>query len=65
MCAGAGRRALSGWSGWGAQVLAYAGPEYEVFAYFDALAELDAAAAICQRLCAWVKAQQADLFVPL
>ena len=47
------------------QVLAYAGPEYEVFALFDALAELDAAAAVCQRLCAWVKAQQADLFVPL
>lgn len=48
-----------------AQVLAYAGPEYEVFALFDALAELDAAAAVCQRLCAWIKAQQADLFVPL
>ena len=40
-------------------------PEYEVFALFDALAELDVAAAVCQRLCAWIKAQQADLFVPL
>jgi hypothetical protein len=46
-------------------LLAYIGAEYEVYALFDALVDRAAAVAMCQRLCAWIKAQHADLFVPL
>ena len=46
-------------------LLAYTGAEYEVYALFDALMDRAAASGICQRLCAWIKAQHADLFVPL
>ena len=46
-------------------VLAYASAEYEMYALFDALAQKPAIVRICQRLCAWIKAQQAELFVPV
>lgn len=46
-------------------VLAYSGAEYEVYALFDALVERPAATAICQRLCAWIKGQHTELFLPL
>lgn len=45
--------------------LAYTGAEYEVYAQFDTLLDRNAAVAICQRLCAWIKGQHAELFVPL
>ena len=46
-------------------IMAFVGSEYELFAAFDALAEKPRALEICQRLCAWVKASQATLFMPL
>jgi len=46
-------------------VLAYVGAEYEVFAQFDALTDRSGALAMCQRLCAYIKNQQSDLFVPM
>ena len=46
-------------------LLAYTGAEYEVYALFDALVDRAAAVGICQRLCAWIKAQHAELFLPL
>ena len=45
--------------------LAYTGAEYEVYAQFDTLLDRSTAVAICQRLCAWIKGQHAELFVPL
>lgn len=45
-------------------VLAYIGAEYVVYAQFDALLDRNAAVATCQRLCAWIKGQHAELFVP-
>lgn len=45
--------------------LAYASAEYEMYALFDPLAQKQAIVQICQRLCAWIKAQQAELFVPM
>ena len=44
--------------------LAYAGPEYELYALFDAMTDKPSATQICQRLSVWIKAQQADLFMP-
>ena len=46
-------------------LLAYVGAEYEVFAQFDALTDRGSALAVCQRLCAYIKNQQSDLFVPM
>jgi hypothetical protein len=46
-------------------VLAFTAAEYEVYALFDGLVEKTAAVAICQRLCAWIKGQHSDIFVPL
>lgn len=37
----------------------------QVYAQFDALVDRAAAVGACQRLCGWIKAQHADLFVPL
>ena len=44
--------------------LAYAGPEYELYALFDAMTDKLSASQICQRLSVWIKGQQADLFMP-
>lgn len=44
--------------------LAYAGPEYELYALFDAMTDKASATQICQRLSVWIKGQQADLFLP-
>lgn len=44
--------------------LAYAGPEYELYALFDAMTDKPTATQICQRLSVWIKGQQADLFMP-
>ena len=46
-------------------VLAYASVEYELYALFDAVAQKANIVQICQRLCAWIKAQQGELFVPM
>ena len=46
-------------------VLALVGPEYELYALFDALTDKDTAMSICHRLSVWIKGQQADLFMPL
>lgn len=46
-------------------VLAYASVEYEMYAICDPLASKPEVVQICQRLCAWVKSKQADLFVPV
>ena len=43
--------------------LAFTGPEYRLYALFDALTDQETATLICQRVAAWVKAQQAQLFV--
>ncbi|KAL3136443.1 hypothetical protein ABBQ38_005698 [Trebouxia sp. C0009 RCD-2024] len=43
--------------------LAYAGPEYELYALFDAMTEKLMATQICHRLSVWIKGQQADLFM--
>ena len=43
--------------------LAYAGPEYELYALFDVMTEKLMATQICHRLSVWVKGQQADLFM--
>ncbi len=45
--------------------LAYAGPEYELYALFDAMTDKDTATRTCQRLSVWIKGQQSDLFMPL
>ena len=45
--------------------LAYVSAEYELYALFDAAAQKQVIVHICQRLCSWVKSQQAELFVPL
>lgn len=45
--------------------LAYVSPEYEIYAQYDALVDKEAATGICNRLAAWIKQHQADLFVPL
>ncbi|KAK9799714.1 hypothetical protein WJX73_002348 [Symbiochloris irregularis] len=45
--------------------IAYASAEYELYALFDPLAQKLAIVQICQRLCAWVKGSQQDLFVPM
>ena len=44
--------------------LAYAGPEYELYALFDVMTDKVSATQICQRLSVWIKGQQADLFMP-
>ena len=46
-------------------ILAFAGAEFELYAAFDALVLRPQALEICQRLSAWVKANQATLFVPV
>ncbi|KAL0025925.1 hypothetical protein WJX77_003954 [Trebouxia sp. C0004] len=46
-------------------VLAFVGPEYELYALFDAMTAKDTAMRICHRLSVWIKGQQADLFMPL
>ena len=46
-------------------VLAYAGPEYELYALFDAMTDKETATRTCHRLSVWIKGQQADLFMPL
>ena len=46
-------------------VLAFAGPEYELYAVFDAATSKDAAVKISHRLSVWIKSQQAELFMPL
>ena len=43
--------------------LAYAGPEYELYALFDAMTDKPSATQICQRLSVWIKGQQAELFM--
>lgn len=43
--------------------LAYAGPEYELYALFDTMTEKVVATQICHRLSVWIKGQQADLFM--
>ena len=45
--------------------LAYAGPEYELYALFDAMTDKETATRTCHRLSVWIKGQQADLFMPL
>ena len=45
--------------------LAYAGPEYELYALFDVMTDKDSATQICHRLSVWIKGQQADMFMPL
>ena len=45
--------------------LAYAGPEYELYALFDAMTDKQTATTICHRLSVWIKGQQPDLFMPL
>lgn len=45
--------------------LAYASPEYELYALFDAMTSKELATKICHRLSVWIKGQQADLFMPL
>lgn len=45
--------------------LAYASAEYELYALFDPVSQKEVVVRICQRLCAWVKAQQSELFVPV
>lgn len=45
--------------------LAFVGPEYELYALFDAMTDKGDAMRICHRLSVWVKGQQADLFMPL
>ena len=45
--------------------LAYAGPEYELYALFDAMTDKESATKMCHRLSVWIKGQQADLFMPL
>ena len=45
--------------------LAYAGPEYELYALFDAMTDKDTATRTCQKLSVWIKGQQSDLFMPL
>eukprot|EP00884_Botryococcus_braunii_P019029 jgi/Botrbrau1/580/Bobra.0010s0046.1 len=44
--------------------LAYVGPEYEIYAQYDALVDKETATGICNRLATWIKQHQADLFVP-
>ena len=46
-------------------ILAFAGTEFELYAAFDALVEKSQALEICQKLSAWVKANQATLFMPV
>lgn len=46
-------------------VLAFVGPEYELYGVFDAATSKDAAVKISHRLSVWVKSQQAELFMPL
>ena len=46
-------------------ILAFAGTEFELYAAFDALVEKPQALEICQKLSAWVKANQATLFMPV
>ena len=45
--------------------LAYAGPEYELYALFDAMTDKQTATTTCHRLSVWIKGQQPDLFMPL
>ena len=45
--------------------LSFTGPEYCLFALFDALTDQQTATQICQRVSAWIKQQQARLFVTL
>ncbi len=54
------------WSSDGSMsALAYAGPEYELYALFDAMTDKETATRTCNRLSVWIKGQQADLFMPL
>jgi hypothetical protein len=46
-------------------ILAFAGAEFELYAAFDALVQRAHALEMCQKLSAWVKANQATLFVPV
>ena len=46
-------------------VLVVVGPDYELFAAFDALVGKPATVEICQKLSAWIKKEQASLFVPV
>lgn len=46
-------------------LLTYVGAEYEISAQFDALTDSASALAVCQRLCAYIKNQQSDLFAPM
>ena len=45
--------------------LAYAGPEYELYALFDAMTDKETATRTCHRLSVWIKGQQPSLFMPL
>ena len=45
--------------------LAYAGPEYELYALFDSMVDKETATKMCHRLSVWIKGQQTDLFMPL
>ena len=43
--------------------LAFTGPEYRLYALFDPLTDQQTATVICQKISAWVKSHQAQLFV--
>ena len=45
--------------------LAFIGAQYRMYALFDALVTHQTATIICQRISAWIKSQQALLFVPV
>ena len=45
--------------------LAFIGAQYRLYALFDALVTHQTATIICQRISAWIKSQQALLFVPV
>ncbi len=46
-------------------VLAYAGPEFVLYAILQPLTTRAAALDACNALCVWLKARQADLFLPV
>lgn len=46
-------------------IVGFVGAEFELFAVFDSLVQKTKALEICQRLAAWVKANQSTLFVPV
>lgn len=45
-------------------ILALVSPEYELYSLFDALTDKDTAMRLCHKLSVYIKAQQADMFMP-